>query len=362
MSRLKIGKVGKGEPKREAVQRLRLAPIATEVSSSEAEHSVVNGADKGGGLGGRETSAKLAPLKSTAPRLDRKQSCAEALSEICRVVVQQILHNWAVVQGSDDPEGPHQMRIGLRRLRSALKSFRPVLDDGSIRQIEEDARNLGRVLSELRDADVLATDIIDAVLAKHEDNADLVCLKRALSENRIRCRLTVREQLEGEEWVALRLKLAGLSELVKSPGDEAGRKYRKKRIGKLASRALEKQWRGVSKAARRLDELTVDERHALRKDLKTFRYSAELFASLYPTKDVRRFSIKLRRLQDKFGYLNDLVVAQKLMSLGPDGATNALQLQRAVGYVLGWHTAHADDAWLDIKKEWRLLERAPMFW
>lgn len=322
----------------------------------------MNEADERGGLGGHETSAKLAPLKSTAPRLDRKQSCAEALSEICRVVVQQILHNWAVVQGSDDPEGPHQMRIGLRRLRSALKSFRPVIDNELLRKIDEDARNLGRVLSELRDTDVLATDIMDTVLAKHEDNADLVSLKRALSENRISCRLKVRDQLESDEWGAFRLKLTALSEIVKSPGDEAGRKYRKKRIGKLASRALEKQWRGVSKAGRRLDELTVDERHALRKDLKTFRYSAELFASLYPTKDVRRFSIKLRRLQDKFGYLNDLVVAQKLMSLGPDGATDALQLQRAVGYVLGWHTAHADDAWLDIKKEWRLLERAPMFW
>ena len=321
----------------------------------------MNEADEGGGLGGHETSAKLAPLKSTAPRLDRKQTCAEALSEICRVVVQQILHNWAVVQGSDDPEGPHQMRIGLRRLRSALKSFRPVMDDESLRKIDEDARNLGRVLSELRDTDVLATDIMDTVLAEHEDNADLVSLKRALSENRISCRLKVRDQLESDEWGAFRLKLNALSGLVKTR-DEAGRKGPKRRVSKLASRALEKQWRSVAKAARRLDELTVDERHALRKDLKTFRYSAELFASLYPTKDVRRFSIKLRRLQDKFGYLNDLVVARKLTLLEPDGTTDALQLQRAVGYVLGWHTAHADDAWLDIKREWRLLERAPRFW
>ncbi len=213
-------------------------------------------------------------------------------------------------------------------------------------------------MSELRDTDVLATDIMDAVLAEHEDNVDLVSLKTALSENRIGCRLKVREQLESEKWGAFRVKLVTLSNIVKS--DEAGRKGPKRRNSKLARRALEKQWRSLATAGRRLDELTVEERHALRKDLKTFRYSAELFASLYPTKDVRRFSSKLCRLQDKFGYLNNLVVARKLTSLGPDGTIDALQFQRAVG--IGWHTAHADDAWLDIKREWRLLERAPRFW
>ncbi len=336
--------------------------ITAESSSIEVEPSVATLAEKDHGLRGGEKSENLAPLKSMAPQLDRKQTCAEGLSEICRLVVQQILHNWGVVQGSDDPEGPHQMRIGLRRLRSALKSFRPIIDNESLREIDERARDLGRILSELRDADVLATDIIDAVLANHEDNSDLQVLKATLDDVRTGHRRKVRDELESEDWSAFRFKLSGLPELVKSVAQDEGRRGRKRRLGKFASRALEKRWRRVTKAGRRLSNLTIEERHQLRKDLKTFRYSAELLTSLYRSKDVRRFSGKVRRLQDKFGYLNDLVVAQKLKAIEPGETTDALQLQRAVGYVLGWHTAHADDAWLDIKKEWRVFERVPLFW
>jgi CHAD domain-containing protein len=362
VSRSKTGKAGKVDPEHDVVQRPRLAAIVAEASSIEVEPSVAIGANNGHGLGGHQKSAKLAPLKSVVPQLDRKQTCADALSEICRLVVQQILHNWGVVQGSDDPEGPHQMRIGLRRLRSALKCFRPIIDNESLREINERARSLGRILSELRDADVLATDIIDAVLANHDDNADLQVLKATLEEVRTGHRRSVRDELESEDWSAFRLELSALPELVKSVTQDEGRSGRKRRLGKYASRALEKRWRGVTKAGRRLSKLTIEERHQLRKDLKTFRYSAELLTSLYRAKDVRRFSRKLRRLQDRFGYLNDLVVAQKLKAIEPNGTTDALQLQRAVGYVLGWHTAHADDAWLDIKREWRMLERAPLFW
>jgi triphosphatase len=106
----------------------------------------------------------------------------------------------------------------------------------------------------------------------------------------------------------------------------------------------------VSKAGRRLDKFSIEERHGLRKDLKTLRYTVELLASLYPAKNVRRFAGKLRRLQDGFGYLHDLVVAKKLKSLDTDGFATA-DVQRAVGYALGWHTAHAEDAWSDIKRK-----------
>ena len=98
----------------------------------------------------------------------------------------------------------------------------------------------------------------------------------------------------------------------------------------------------------------------MRKELKTLRYGVELLAPLYPTRDVRRFTKKLRRLQDMFGYLNDVVVAEKLKLVGTDGADPTLQ--RAVGYVMGWHAATAQKAWRDTKLEWRRLKRAPKFW
>ena len=92
------------------------------------------------------------------------------------------------------------------------------------------------------------------------------------------------------------------------------------------------------------------------------RYTTELFSSLYPQKIVCQFLAKLRRLQDGLGYLNDVAVAEKLTSISQDNAIGTPDMQRAVGYVIGWHTAHAENAWREIGKEWRDFSRAPKFW
>ena len=96
------------------------------------------------------------------------------------------------------------MRVGLRRLRSALKAFRSMIDDKTLRDVDQRARNLGRVLSELRDADVLATDIVDAVLTQPEGDPGLLSLKVALAGNLVGHRQHVRDQLTRDEWSAFR--------------------------------------------------------------------------------------------------------------------------------------------------------------
>ena len=117
-----------------------------------------------------------------------------------------------------------------------------------------------------------------------------------------------------------------------------------KPIGRLTDKVLGKWWRKIIQAGRRIDSLSAAERHEMRKRLKTMRYAVEFLASLYPAKDVRRFTKKLRSLQDKFGYLNDVVVAEKLKLVRADGTSDP-GLQRAGGYVIGWHAARAERAW-----------------
>ena len=309
-----------------------------------------------------QLTAPLVPLKSSPPKLRRKQTGTEALSEACRVIVQQVDHNWEVVLRCDDPEGPHQMRVGLRRLRSALKAFRPYIDHETLREVDQQTRKLGRVLSQLRDADVLATDIVDAVLIQNEGDPGLLSLKVALAGNLIGHRQHVRDQLTRDEWSAFRLQLLALPDQVGKLCSKTDRKGRSGDLRRIAGRALAKHWRRVAQAGRNLDQLTIMERHELRKELKTLRYTTELFSPLYPPKIVRRFSTKLRRLQDRFGYLNDVTVAEKLMSIRQNGVIGTSDLQRAVGYVIGWHAAHADEAWRDIAKDWRKLSRVPKFW
>jgi inorganic triphosphatase YgiF len=338
--------------------------VAEKLFSDEAFRlAEVSKADWGYGLAEREKGPKLAPVKASIPRLDKRQTCAEAFGEICRSATDQILQNWTVVLESDDPEGAHQMRIGLRRLRSAFKVFRPVVDSETLRALDRKARDLGRVLGELRDADVLATDIVDPAVAHRDEDADLALLKGVLAHSRVSHRQKVRAEIKERQWSGFKLRLAMLPESIEglaTAGD--GKARANKAIGKLTGKALEKWWRRVAKSGRRLDKLTTAERHEMRKDLKTLRYAIEQLASLYPAKDVRRFANTLRSLQDMFGYLNDVVVAEKLKLVHTDGMTADPDLQRAVGYVIGWHAARAEGTWPGVRGGWRRLERAPKFW
>ena len=267
-----------------------------------------------------------------------------------------------MVLESDDPEGTHQMRIGLRRLRSALRVLRPVVDDEALRELNRKARDLGRLLGELRDVDVLATDIIGRAAANRDDDPDLASLNGVLAYTQVNRREKVRAELKGRQWSCLQLKLAMLPDGIERLVGEADSKALSKPIGRAAGKALGKWWRSVVKWGRRLDELSITERHEMRKDLKTLRYSIELLAPLYRTKDVRRFTKKLQRLQDTIGYLNDVVVAEKLKLVRTDAMTGDPDLQRAVGYVIGWHTARAEQAWNDARTGWKGLAKSPPYW
>ena len=58
-----------------------------------------------------------------------------------------------------DDEAVHKMRVAARRLRSALRTFRPLLDRAQARRMADELRWLGAVLGSLRDAHVLGDEI-----------------------------------------------------------------------------------------------------------------------------------------------------------------------------------------------------------
>ena len=92
--------------------------------------------------------------------------------------VGQILVNREAVLQNDDPNGAHQLRIGLRRLRSALRALRPLADRSSLRAFECCAQDVGRCVGTLRDADVLISGIHAPVEAAASDKTGFAELLR----------------------------------------------------------------------------------------------------------------------------------------------------------------------------------------
>src|SRR5690606_7123455 len=88
------------------------------------------------------------------------ETAEHALRAILRSCRDQIAHNRTAVLESELPEGPHQLRVGLRRLRSALKIYQPLLETTSRKALDDQAARLAALVGPLRDLDVLAGDII----------------------------------------------------------------------------------------------------------------------------------------------------------------------------------------------------------
>ena len=77
-------------------------------------------------LGRTNGHAHVEPQRGELPELREDHTCAEAFALIVQSAADQIAANRHAVLETVDPAAAHQLRIGLRRLRSALSAFRPL--------------------------------------------------------------------------------------------------------------------------------------------------------------------------------------------------------------------------------------------
>ncbi|AXS39357.1 CYTH and CHAD domain-containing protein [Breoghania sp. L-A4] len=332
--------------------------------------SKLSKAQRGYALAAGLPDAPLAPSAGALPALKPKMGAERALRATLRACAEQIADNRAVILASDDPEGAHQLRVGLRRLRSALKTFHPLIESPATEHLDAQARHFAGIAGRLRDLDVLLADILAPVRDRTPDRDGLKMLELMLEDHRKAARAEVRAALSGGAFNGFLLDLGAYTETrswrartgaVQSVGlAQQLSAARKEPVRDFAARALDARWAHAEKRARHLESLTIEERHALRRSLKKLRYATEFFAALYPAKPTQRFLKQLKKLQDLFGYLNDVAMAERLPAMLPDPAPTPMTL--AAGHTIGWHQAHADHAWEDVQKRWEKLCGTERFW
>jgi triphosphatase len=305
-----------------------------------------------------------APCGARAVPLDPGQTAESAAQVVLREGFAQIAANIAVVVAGDDPEGPHQLRVGLRRLRSAMLLFRPVVGCPELDRIGAEARWLGQEVGALRDLDVAIHDIVEPQAAAHPAETGFAPLLAALDARRGALRDRLRDDLGAGRTRAFLLDLARFVETRGwlAPEDIGQTELLAAPLAGLARTALQKRWRAVAKRARGIGALDIEARHDLRKALKKLRYGVEFLGPVFKPKPVRAFTARLKTLQALFGDLNDLAMAEALFS-GPDAPAAAdPAAQRAAGIVLGARGARAEAAWRHAQEEWDALRAAPKFW
>jgi CHAD domain-containing protein len=198
-----------------------------------------------------------------------------------------------------DPEAVHDMRVAVRRLRSTLRTFRPVLDRERTEPVRAELRWLAGLLGPVRDGDVLARRLAAALAA---EPAELTVgpvaarIQERLAASTARARQELTAVLDGERYAALVAALDGIRP--DSPAPD--------RLRALARKALRR-------ADRRLAGAGSDAAlHEARKAYKRARYAVEVLEPLAGTQ-ARRLAKRLTALQDVLGANQDAIVAEDLL-------------------------------------------------
>jgi inorganic triphosphatase YgiF len=284
-----------------------------------------------------------APRKAVPVSLDAQMDAGAALQAILNSTLDQMLGNASEIAAARfDAEHVHQLRVGLRRTRSALRLFEALELDGVDGTWRERLAAVFRRLGSTRDRDVLATTLVPAL---REAGASWAELPPALQDAMEDPVAVVRDPATTLLWLEL-LGFASRDRGAPAAGEPLA--------DQLAPRVAALH-RRVLKDARRFRELDDEARHVVRKRVKRLRYAVEFSAGLFRGKRVDRYLRALRPLQDALGELGDLQLALQLYTQAAEGEPRAW-------FAVGWIARARLEALDGAAAALRRFARVRAFW
>jgi CHAD domain-containing protein len=112
-------------------------------------------------------------------------------------LVEVLLWHAPAAHAGTKPEGVHQMRVAMRRLRSLLRAFRPACDGPSLRGFDAALKELAGVLGPARDWDVWIGGLGAEIAAALPEEPRIAALLRAARAKRDAAYAALRPVLDG---------------------------------------------------------------------------------------------------------------------------------------------------------------------
>jgi CHAD domain-containing protein len=199
-----------------------------------------------------------------------------------------------------DPEAVHKMRVGTRRLRSTLKTYKRSFAPELAQRIGPELKWLAGQLGEVRDGQVLEKKLLDSVAREGSEFTPVSDRIRDHLEAKVTAgREALEQDLNGDRYLSL---LDAIDELVASDTVE--------------DRPRRRARKALRKADNELDQAIADgvdaELHEARKSYKRARYAIEVFVPSVG-KPAKRLTKALTNLQDVLGHHQDSVVAREIL-------------------------------------------------
>ena len=297
--------------------------------------------------------------KPSAMRLKSDDPAIEALRAIIGETLRHLLTNQPAALAGD-PEGVHQVRIAVRRIRSALRLFSPHLEAHARRLFEGELRLAGRTIGEARDWDVFCDEILPQVAESPKARKVAEMMRAPAEARRAAAHQRCVRQLQDPSFRALVLGLAAWIE-GREDSEQVGDKVLKRDIKDIAEKLLDGLDAKATKRGRAVrHDADAMELHPLRKSLKKLRYSVEFLQSIYRPKKAKRFLRRLKKLQNALGEINDAAMATRLAE--GLAADKHLELAPAVAAISSSQGRAARGAMKALAKSWQAYSEEPRFW
>jgi CHAD domain-containing protein len=257
-----------------------------------------------------------------------------------------------------DPDGVHQMRVATRRIRAALRVFKPILPPRTVASFNSQFRWLASALGEVRDLDVYRDDLVRYMEAIPPDDAQsLAPYHRYLVGEAQKARRRLVGVLGSRRYARLIERFERF--VVRGPSRTALRRFGMS-VADCAAANVDRRLKTVLKHARGVRrEPNAQSLHALRIRCKRLRYTMEFFAGVCPD-PLDKAIDATSRLQDLLGEHQDAWVASERLRTYANSVpvrSNNRALLLSLGQLIQTQEQHASARRTRFREEWRRFKK-----
>ncbi len=303
------------------------------------------------------------PVKARPAALSNAMTVNDAFRAVLETNLAHLLANERGMLAGADLEFLHQMRVAVRRLRSALGVFTPPVPELAVARFAGELKWLAGKLGPARDWDVFTSETLPPIASEFGAHGELKAFGVRCEQLRRAANARARRAVRSARYRRLVLSLAawiagqGWRDRIEPRGHDAlGVPARE-----FAIAVLDRRYRQARNKGRKFGKLSPAGLHRLRIAIKKFRYAADFFAALYEAKAVRAALKRLSRLQDILGAMNDAATVENLMVHGFDGTAGPRVLETR-GILLGWNRGRAETLKRELKGAWKAFRASRRFW
>lgn len=251
----------------------------------------------------------MATRLDKAPPLSAQQEAGSALRLICRLQLDAIERHLPGTRLGRDPEELHDLRVAVRRTRSALSEFRSLFPPAPLEHFRGEFRWLGEVAGPVRDLDVYLEKLpgYQALLPDDATGA-LAPFRRFLQHHRQLERRRLVRRLDSPR---LKRLLAQWRVFLETGGPAPWPEKAMQPVREVARKRIWKLYRRFFSQGKAITAASSDrELHRLRISGKKLRYLVEFFRECYPPEEVEVLVKAMKEIQDVLGDYQDCTVQQ----------------------------------------------------